>query len=66
MDVLVPLHMCTIFTARMSSTVTLLISWLFQASRETKVRVDGLSIGYTPKARLLSDLFNRAPKARGE
>ena len=26
----------------------------------------GLSIGYTLKARLLSDLFNRAPKARGE
>ena len=25
-----------------------------------------LSIGYTLKARLLSDLFNRAPKARGE
>ena len=25
-----------------------------------------LSIGYTPKARWLSDLFNRVPKALGE
>ena len=31
-----------------------------------KLKLCPISMGYTPKAGLLSDLFNRAPKARGE
>ena len=48
-----------------------LSGYIFTCLRLVKIwpparEISHVSIGYTLKARLLNDLFNRAPKARGE